>query len=111
MTGLYKKAYYAMNIDFAELLLRRHPKAALYDDGKIVLTGDYPEGFEGQEVDLYSEGFDPDGTGEGLSITQLNARVNVLRANNPQGKLTTLSLAQGQWLYANHPAFMPAVTE
>ncbi len=102
---MYKNAYYIMNIDFAEPLLSKHPKAPLYDDGKLVLTGDMPEAFEGQIVDLYSEGFGEDG----LSENQLNARVNILRSGAPSGKLIIASKPQGRYLYENHPAFMPVV--
>ena len=96
-----------MNIDFAEPLLSRRPKAAMYDTGKLVLTGEFPEGFEGTIVDLASEGF---GEG-GLSENQLNARVNILRSNSPDGKLVIASYAQGQYLYANHTAFMLEVSD
>ena len=41
----------------------------------------------------------------------MKARVNILRAANPDGKLVIASHAQGQWLYKNHAAFMPEVSD
>ena len=99
--------YFIMNLAFAEPLLSRRPKAAMYDNGTLVLTGEMPENFEGTIVDLASEGFGEDG----LSENQLKARVNILRAATPDGKLVIASHAQGQWLYANHAAFMPEVID
>jgi hypothetical protein len=105
--------YYVMNIDFAEPLLTKRPNAAKYDGDTLVLSIDPPEDFQGTVVNIADEGFNPTGEPdiEGLSIKQLNARVNLLRSNAPGGKLVILSKAQGRWLYENNPLFMPTVTE
>ncbi len=96
--------YYLMHKDFAEPLLAMYPKAARYDNGDLVLTGEFPTGFTGGITDISADGFGEDG----LSEQQLTARINVARANNPSGKLIILSGAQGKWLYKNHPSFKPA---
>ena len=51
---------------------------------------------------------DPEQTG--LSITEFTAIIDHLAADEPNTALGVLSIAQGQWLYANHPAFMPVET-
>lgn len=54
-------------------------------------------------------GFNPTDDPEqaGLSIAEFTAIIDQLSAQEPNTSLGVLSLAQGQWLYANHPDFMP----
>lgn len=105
--------YYVMNINFAEPLLVKRPNTAIYDSGSLVLSIDPPDDFQGTVVNLADEGFNPtdDPDLEGLSTTQLNARVSLLRSQAPDGKLVIISKAQGRWLYENNSLFMPPVTQ
>ena len=53
---------------------------------------------------------DPEQTG--LSAVEFTAIIDQLAADEPNTAMGVLSIAQGQWLYANHPDFMPVeVTE
>jgi hypothetical protein len=96
-------SYFIMHRDFAEPLLKKFPKAAKYDKKQLRLVGEMPDDFEGEIVRLYDMG---------LTMTQLSELVDGLR-NEPThtGKLVIISTAQGKWLYANHEAFMPIITE
>jgi hypothetical protein len=107
-----------MNKEHAEPLLSMYPKAAQYDDKKLILIAEYPEGFDGETVELNKLGFnegdavDEDGNDiEGLTPEQLNQIVDTMLAEEPTGKLVIISKAQGRYLYANHPAFKPEVTD
>ena len=51
---------------------------------------------------------DPDQTG--LSIAHFTAIIDQLANDAPNTALGVISIEQGQWLYSNHPAFMPVRT-
>ena len=98
--------YYIMNKNFATIMLDKHPKAALYAEDTLVLTGEFPEGFDGTIVDIAAaEALEP----EEFDPEALVAQVDALMATTHTGKLVILSKAQGRYLYDNHPAFMPEV--
>jgi|TARA_R110000851_G_scaffold251109_2_gene403571 hypothetical protein len=105
--------YYMMHIDFAAPLLADNPKAAVYDNDTLVLTGDIPVGFTGEVVDLSALGFnefeDPSQTG--LTPTQFVSMVDTMRNAEPTGKLIIASKTQGKYLYYNHSAFMQVSTD
>ena len=89
-------------------------KGAIYMAGKVVLKGlTEPEIalFTGAINRLDALGFNPTDDPEqtGLSIAEFTAVIDGLAAQEPNTLLGVLSIAQGKWLYANHPAFMPAV--
>ena len=105
--------YYLMYTEFAEPLLAKNKNSVPYDGVKLLLSGSYPIGFTGEEIRLCDEGFnefdDPEQTG--LTPAQLTAKVDYLRSLTPNPDMALVSRAQGKWLYRNHPAFMPEVTE
>lgn len=135
------KLYYIMHKDFAEPLLDKRPKSALYDEQKLVLAVTPPESFEGETIELWKLGFTTQEcdvtlteilTGlanraefteadlavierikanGGLSPLLLTGLIDYMRADTPTGKLIVISKAQGWYLYENHPSFMPKVTE
>ena len=86
-----------MHIDWAKPLLSMYPKAASYDGQTIILVGEYPAGFEGEEVRI----FDME-----LTNVELVKIVDDLRAESPHtGKLVIISEAQGKYLHENHEVF------
>jgi hypothetical protein len=104
--------YYIMALQFAEPLLAKYPKAAGYDkddnnEPRLILTGEMPQGFDGEVVDIGIMGFGEDG----LSEVELIAMVDSLKAQEATGRLVIVSNAQGKYLYANHHAFMPEVSD
>ena len=103
--------YYMMKTELADELLAMYPKAPRYDNDFFVLIGERPPNFEGTVVDLSLEGFSEDGSEDGLTGTQLNARVNIVKSNAPAGKLAILSKVQGRWLYDNRVGFRKEVGE
>jgi len=135
------KLYYIMHKDFAEPLLAKQPKAALYDEQTLVLAVTPPKNFEGETIELYKLGFTEQEcdvtlteilTGlanraefteadlavierikanGGLSPSLLTGLIDYMRADIPTGKLIVISKAQGWYLYENHPNFMPKQTE
>tara|TARA_R110000851_G_scaffold109967_1_gene232458 strand:- start:13 stop:309 length:297 start_codon:yes stop_codon:yes gene_type:complete len=88
--------YYLMSVDFDEPIRNKFPKAITYVDGTYTLTGEFPQGFDGEVGDL-SE----------LDLTneQLLAIVDGLLAAEPTGKLVIVSQVQGDWVLLNHPKF------
>ena len=94
--------YFIMHKDFAQPMLDKYPDAARYGDGDYILTGEMPEGFSGQVVDLRDKKF---------TDKQLTDRVNLLRTEKPTGRVLALNGEQGDYLYRNHPDFMPSDEE
>ena len=105
--------YYLMYTEFAEPLLTKNPSSVPYDGAKLMLSGSYPTGFTGIENRLcdlgLNENEDPELTG--LTPLELTSIVDSLRAQEPNANMALVSKSQGEWLYANHPAFMPEIAE
>ena len=105
--------YAVMYTDHSEFL----GAGAAYLENKILLKGlTNPEIAEFTDTvnRLDALGFNPtdDPEQEGLSIAEFTAIIDQLAAQEPNPAMGVLSIAQGQWLYNNHPAFMPpAVVE
>ena len=126
-----------MHKDFAEPLLTKQPKAALYDNQTLVLSITPPDDFEGETIELYKLGFTTQEcdvtlteilTGlanraafteadlavierikanGGLSPSLLTGLIDYMRADTPTGKLVVVNKPQALWLYKNHNAFIP----
>lgn len=105
--------YYLMYAEFAQPLLNKNPHSVPYDHNKLVLSGSYPIGFTGVENRVCDLGFNETGDAEltGITPVQLASIVDALRAQEPNENMAIVSRAQGKWLYANHPAFMPVITD
>jgi len=58
-------------------------------------------------------GFNPtnDTEQEGLSTAKLSYIITMLAEQEPNHVMGILSIAQGKWLYDNHPNFMPKQTK
>ena len=110
---LFYAVMYTVNAEFLG-------SGALYVDGKVMLKG-----LTNPEIDAFVEkygvssvnridalGFnptdDPDLTG--LSTTKFSSIMTQLAEQEPNEKLGVMTLQMGQWLYDNHPAFMPVAT-
>ena len=92
-----------MDTAWAEPLLAMYPRAATYDNQTLILTGEYPVGFQGEEVRIC----DMD-----LTHAELVERVDDLRIRIPHtGKLVVISKEQGLYLYTNHDVFKPSNDE
>lgn len=65
--------------------------------------------FTGTTNRIDAGGFNPTNDPEqtGLSTTQLATVIDDCLAGGVSATLGIISLEQGQWLYSNHPAFMP----
>ena len=135
------KLYYIMHKDFAEPLLVKQPKAARYDEQTLVLSITPPDDFEGEVIELYKLGFieqECDVTlteiltglanraafteadlevierikaNGGLSPSLLTGLIDYMRAEEHTGKMVIVSKVQGWYLYENHEAFIPKVSE
>lgn len=131
------KLYYVMHKDFAEPILSTQPKAAQYDDKKLILTSIKPKNFDGEVLELYKLGFaeqECDVTlvqvltglanranfteddlaniekihaNGGLSPTLLTGLIDYMRSDTPTGKLIIINKSQAKWLYENHDSFKP----
>lgn len=130
-----------MHKDFAEPLLVKQPKLALYDSQTLVLSITPPDDFEGETIELYKLGFTEQECGVtlteiltglanraafteddlavierikangGLSPTLLTGLIDYMRAEEHTGKLIVISKAQGWYLYENHESFKPQTEE
>ncbi len=90
--------YYIMHKDFSVL-----GDVAKYDGDtdetkQLRLSGVMPPNFQGEIIRIC----DLD-----ITMDELSAMVDKLRAENHTGKLVILSKPQGRWLYDNHAAFKP----
>lgn len=88
---------------------------AEYVDGKVLLKGlteSEIAQFTGEVNRIDQLGLNPvdDPALTGLSTAELSAIMSQLAAQDPNEELGVLSVAQGKWLYANHPEFMPEDT-
>ena len=102
------KYYYILAKEFAEPILSMHPKAAQYNDKKLILSRTEPKDFKGEVVDLSQI---DDNNEEETSYTNLVLTVNQMLLEVPTGRLVKISITpQGKYLYANHLAFKPEVT-
>jgi len=100
--------YAVMYSEHAEFL----GKGASYFGDKLLLKG-----LTNPEINQFTDtinridalGFNPTDDPEqaGLSITEFVSIIDHLANDVPNTALGVLSITQGQWLYNNHPAFMP----
>lgn len=105
--------YYLMYAEYAEPLLAKNPHSVPYDTNRLILSGSAPIGFTSAINRICDLGFNPTEDAEltGLTPTQLTSIVDALRAQEPNDNMAIVSKSQGRWLYDNHPAFMPEITE
>lgn len=94
--------YYIMSTQYSAAF--NNPSVAIYDNGKLALSGVAPEGFTGEVKDLTNMVND---NGEPWTNEQFVPLIDTMRAETPTGALVIISDGLGQYLYANHPAFMP----
>ncbi len=94
--------YYVMHKDFSVL-----GDVAKYDGDtdetkQLRLSGVMPPNFQGEIIRICD-----------LDITmgELSTLTDMLREEEPTGKLVVLSKQQGRWLYDNHEAFKPTPTQ
>lgn len=91
--------YHFLSVEFDELIRDKFPKARTYVEGKYTISGEFPQGFEGEIVDLSTQE---------LTDEQLLIRVDELLALVPAGGLVITSQAQGDWIIITHPSFAQA---
>ena len=126
-----------MHKDFAEPILSSQPKAAQYDNKKLILTPIKPKNFDGETLELFELGFaeqECDVTltqvltglanrasfteddlaniakiqaNGGLSPTLLTGLIDYMRNDTPTGKMIIVNRQQALWLYKNHDSFKP----
>lgn len=94
-------SYYVMSSKFDAF---KNPAIAKYDEGKWVISGVPPEDFSGKVMDLTKL---VNSEGEPWTNEQCIPLIDQMRTEPPTGKLVIISEGLGQYLYANHPAFMP----
>ena len=94
--------YYIMSAEYSEAF--NNPSVATYDDGKLALSGLPPVDFDGVTVDL-TDMVNEDG--EPWTNEQFVPLIDQMRVEPPTGKLVIITTSLGQYLYSNHPAFMP----
>lgn len=97
--------YYIMSSEYDAF---NKPKIAKYDNNRWVVSGDAPEGFTGDVVNLTNM---IDELGEPWTIEHYTALIDQMRAEPPTGRLLIIPKWVGRHLHKNHPAFMPAQTE
>ena len=93
--------YYLMSADYAEPLLATPSGACPTANDKLLISGDRPKDFQGDVIEL-----DPE-----LTNDELNDMVDYLLASEFTGKLIIITYGQGQYLYKNHPSFIPKQVE
>lgn len=94
--------YYIMSTQYSAVF--NNPAVAIYDEGKLALSGVAPEGFEGEVKDLTNMANED---GEPWTNEQFVPLIDKMRAETPTGALVIISEGLGQYLYTNHPAFIP----
>jgi hypothetical protein len=99
-------SYYIMSTQYSAAF--NNPAIAIYDNGKLALSGVAPEGFEGEVKDLTNM---VNEDGEPWTNEQFVPLIDKMRAETPTGALVIISEGLGQYLYANHPAFKPVTEE
>jgi hypothetical protein len=94
--------YYIMSTQFSAAF--NNPQVATYDEGKIALSGVAPENFQGKIIDLTKL---VNSDSEPWTSEQFVPLIDSMRAETPTGALVIITDSLGQYLYANHPAFVP----
>ena len=87
--------YYIMSSQFDAF---NNPDIAKYDDDKWVISGVSPKNFTGEIVDL---------TLSELTNDEFTAQIDIMRAQEPTGRLLIIRKEHGQHIHKTHPAFMP----
>lgn len=93
--------YYIMSTEFDAF---NNENVAQYDDNKLVLSNVYPNGFDGETVDLTGKTTE---AGEPWTMEHYLPIIEELREAAPTGRLVIIPKWVGRALYKTHPAFMP----
>ena len=91
--------YHFLAVGFDELIRAKFPKARTYVEGKYTISGEFPQGFEGEVIDLSTQE---------LTNDQMLSKADEMLALVATGILVITSQVQGDWIIKTHPSFAQA---